>query len=205
MLRSPVCKQYYFPQFFPHFFQISEKCVLVKHIILTEELFASVLRSTIEEIYRLGGSYGIKFDELPSLTYFSTKADLVLMRQYTVNYHQRIWHRIDKFVLNRVPVASPIQGSFIVNTLAAEIVTYVMAEATKEKTRQVLAIMDKNNSNSAVTVESASASKKDNKENCAINGANSIETETETESTSSMNPVIGFGPQSISTLLAIKS
>lgn len=160
-------------------------------------LFASVLRSSIEEIYRLGGSYGIKFEELPSLTYFTTESDLVLIRRYTQSYHQRIWLRIDKFWLNRVPDAPLLKGSFLVNTLAAEIATFVMMEATKEKTRQVLEIMDRNNTNSETTVESAS-----NKGETV--SPSSINTFTATESGASMNPVIGFGPQSIQTLLAIK-
>lgn len=61
-------------------------------------------------------------------------------------------------------------------------------------------MMYKYNSKSAMTVETA-ASKED--ENCGINPANT-ETETEAESAASMNSVIGFGPQSIQALLAIK-
>lgn len=165
-------------------------------------LFTSVLRSTIEEVYRLGGSYGIKFDELPSLTYFTTEADLVLIRQYTQQYHQRIWFRIDKFWLNRVPDASPIKGSFIIEILAAEICTFVMMEATKEKTRQIITIMDRNNPNPSLTVESAS---NEGATSSAFNTKkdNDLSTKT-TESGSSMNPVLGYGPESIQALLAIK-
>jgi len=109
-------------------------------------LFTTVFRAAIEEIYRLGGSYGLKFQELLTLTYFTTEADLLLIRQYTSNYSQRIWLRINEYLLNRVPEATPIRGSYLVDSLAAEIATYVMMEAMKEKTRQVIQIMDKNNS-----------------------------------------------------------
>lgn len=139
-------------------------------------LFSTVFRANIEEIYRLGGGYGLKFDELPTLTYFTTGADLLLIRQYTSQYSQRIWFRIDKYLLNRLPDAPSPGLEFIVNTLAAELATYVMMEATKEKTKQVLAIMDKNNMNSQLTTESAA----------------------------SLNPVLGYGPESLSALLAIK-
>lgn len=61
--------------------------------------------------------------------------------------------------------------------------------------------MDKNNSNSSLTVESAASKNNTNDEICGSSAANST---TETESASSMNPVIGFGPQSIQSLLAIK-
>lgn len=138
-------------------------------------LFASVLRATIEEIYRLGGSYGMKFEEIPTLTYFTTEADLVLIRQYTKTYSQRIWFRIDKFLLNRSPEAPHIKGSFIVDTLAAEICTFVMMEATKEKTKQVLQLLNPNNTQSQYTTESAA-----------------------------LQPVLGYGPESLSALLAIK-
>lgn len=73
-------------------------------------------------------------------------------------------------------------------------------ESNKEKTRQVLAIMDRNNSNSSLTVESAA--RINNDEVCGPTAANN---ELETESAAArMNPVIGFGPQTIQSLLAIK-
>lgn len=129
-------------------------------------LFSNVFRSNIEDIYRLGGAYGMRFPELPILAYHTTDADLVLIRKYTSQYHQRIWHRIDKFLLNtgRKPDAPPIRVSFIVNTLAAEIATFVMMEATKEKTRQVLSLLDPNNLNSTLVSETASHTKKHKKE-----------------------------------------
>jgi len=74
-------------------------------------------------------------------------------------------------------------------------------ESTKEKIRQVLAIMDKNNSNSSLTVESAASKNNTDDEICGPRSANN---ELETESASSMNPVVGFGPQSIQSLIAIK-
>ncbi|MDR4491772.1 MAG: hypothetical protein R2685_12850 [Candidatus Nitrosocosmicus sp.] len=124
-------------------------------------LFATALRSSIEDIYRLGGKYALTFNDgfLPTLSYFTTDADLVLIRKYVKGYHDRIWFRIDKFLLNRLPEAPPIKGSFIIETLAAEIATFVMMEATKEKTRQLLLLLDKNNGNPEYTVESAASSK----------------------------------------------
>lgn len=150
-------------------------------------------------MYRLGGSYGIKFDELPSLTYFTTEADLVLIRQYTQQYHQRIWFRIDKFLLNRVPDASPIKGSFIVNTLAAEICTFVMMEATKEKTRQIITIMDRNNPNPSLTVESASNL-------CATSSAKDPikDTDLSTKMTLTESAASPFGVEAITELLRIR-
>ncbi|MDN5845385.1 MAG: hypothetical protein L0H53_03830 [Candidatus Nitrosocosmicus sp.] len=138
-------------------------------------LFSTVFRANIEEIYRLGGAYGTKFDELPTLTYFTTDRDLALIRQYTSSYSRRIWGRIEKFLLSRDPARPPIGVEFIVDTLAAEIATFVMMEATKEKTRQVLQVLDKNNPNSQTVAETAA-----------------------------LQPVLGYGPESLSALLAIK-
>lgn len=104
-------------------------------------------------------------------------------------------------MLNRVPDAPSIKGSIIVNTLAAEIATFVMMEATKEKTRQVLALTDRNNSNFSLTVESAASVSNDESKGANIHASSSDFTssssQTETESASNMNPVIGFGPESI--------
>ena len=162
-------------------------------------LFASALRSSIEDVYRLGGSYGIKFDELPTLAYFTTEADLVLIRQYTQQYHQRIWFRIDKFLLNRVPDASPIKGSFIVNTLAAEICTFVMMESTKEKTRQIMAILDANNHDPSLTIENAS---NEGATSSAFNTKKDIDLSTKmTLTESAASP---FGVEAITELLRIR-
>lgn len=161
-------------------------------------LFASILRSAIEEVYRLGGTYALKFDEIPSLGYFTTDSDLVLIRKYTTQYHNRIWFRIDKFMLNRVPEAPPIKGSFVVNTLAAEICTFVMMEATKEKTRQILTILDKNNPNASLTIESASAVDSDN---VVISGSSAASSDLKTKSESASSP---FGIEAITELLRIR-
>jgi len=125
-------------------------------------LFATALRSSIEDIYRLGGKYALTFNDgfLPTLSYYTTDRDLVLIRKYVKAYHDRIWFRIDKFILNRLPEAPPIKGSFIIETLAAEIATFVMMEATKEKIRQLLLILDNRTTrNPEYVVESAASQK----------------------------------------------
>lgn len=171
-------------------------------------LFSGVFRSHIEEIYRLGGSYGMRFIEIPTLTYFTTERDLLLIRQYTQRYSNRIWIRIDKYLLNRVPDALPIRGEFIVNTLTAEICTYVMMDATKEKTRQVISILSRNNYDPFLTIENASSNNEsNNRENYEPNKKEESHIKsrrTRTESAASINPVLGYGPESLSTLLAIK-
>ncbi|MDF0681959.1 MAG: hypothetical protein P0116_13455 [Candidatus Nitrosocosmicus sp.] len=82
-----------------------------------------------------------------------------------------------------------------------------MMEATKEKTRQVISNLDKNNSNASVTVESASASSENieqsNRTLCGPRAAKQNTTESESAA-SSMNPVMGYGPESIQVLLTLK-
>ncbi|MDR4490818.1 MAG: hypothetical protein R2685_07940 [Candidatus Nitrosocosmicus sp.] len=178
-------------------------------------LFATALRSSIEDIYRLGGKYALTFNDgfLPTLSYYTTDRDLVLIRKYVKGYHDRIWFRIDKFLLNRVPEAPPIKGSFIIETLAAEIATYVMMEATKEKTRQVISILDRNNNDPFLTIESASSNdESSNRENYTTItqkesdtvGPRRSATITESAASSKISPQSPFGVEAITELLRIR-
>lgn len=120
--------------------------------------FVTAFRSSIEDIYRLGSTYALKIDNItPMLENFTTDRDLLLIRKYTKDYNTRLWLRIQKWIISRSPEASPIKGSFIVNTLAAELATFVMMESTKEKTKQLLALLRKDNPNPELQAETASA------------------------------------------------
>lgn len=94
-------------------------------------MFYHFIRSFVEEVYRIGAKDALRFDDV-AIDYYTTDKDLEIISQWTDESLNKIWARLEQ-ALDR-----DLDLSFVIDSVAAEISTFVLMQSFKAKTEQFL-------------------------------------------------------------------
>lgn len=111
-------------------------------------MFNHFIRSFVEEVYRIGAKDALRFDDV-ALDYYTTKQDIDIIEQWTAESLNKIFARLEQ-ALER-----DLDFKFVIDSVAAEISTFVLMQSFKEKTKQFLEFVNSKNKGSDISFAKA--------------------------------------------------
>lgn len=117
-------------------------------------MFTFFIRAFIEDVYRIGAKDALRFDSV-AIDYFTTTKDIAIITDWTKDSLEKIFSRL------KTAIEKELNVNFVIDSVAAEISTFVLMQSFKAKTEQLLELMETMKStpgaDSSIQVASASA------------------------------------------------
>lgn len=115
-------------------------------------MFSFFIRAFIEEVYKIGAKDALRFDSV-AIDYFTTTKDIAIITDWTKDSLEKIFGRLETAIEKELNV------NFVIDSVAAEIATFVLMQSFKAKTEQILELMEnlKANPDADSSIQAASA------------------------------------------------
>lgn len=111
-------------------------------------MFTQFIRAFVEDVYRIGAKDALRFDDV-AIDYYTTHQDIQIIEDWTTDSLNKVFARLEQ-ALER-----DLDFNFVIDSVAAEISTFVLMQSFKAKTEQFLEFVRNQSTNDVKFAQAA--------------------------------------------------